>query len=350
MVESFIKIAVIFGFVMSLVPVLVYLERRISARIQNRYGPIMVGLPNWKLLGPLAGFHMWGLLQPLADALKFMFKEDFMPATSERFLYRIAPALVMVPAGIALAAIPFGPAISVGGFDLGRLVIFDTQYSLLFVLAATSIGVHGLTLAGWASNNKFSQMGGVRATAQLISYEAPMFISLLSALMLFGTVGFYGMIDYQAANGWMIWHQPLAFVIFVICAFAETNRHPFDMPEAEPELVGGYHTEYGGMGFATFFLGEYIAMINQCAVLTLVFLGGWLLPFAENAHLAWGGLAGAVIFLAKVFALLAFMILVRWSLPRFRYDQLMTLGWKRLTPLAIANLALTAIIGVLAAS
>ncbi len=337
-----IKIGLIFGIVMTLVPMLVYAERRLSARIQLRYGPIMVGLPRWKILGPLAGFHCWGLVQPLADMFKFVFKEDFVPATSDKLLYRLAPAMVFLPAALGLAAIPFAGQVNLLGTST-RLVIFDSQIGILFVLAVTSLGVHGLSIAGWSSNNKYSQMGGIRASAQLISYEAPMFIALLATLMSYGSTSFFAMVSDQAMSGWMILRQPLAFIIFYICVFAETNRHPFDMPEAEPELVGGYHTEFGGMRFAVFFLGEYIAMFNQCCIVTLVFLGGWLMPGMPELHLALAGWAGLGIFLAKVLLLLLIMIWVRWSLPRFRYDQLMTLGWKRLTPLALINFVLTAL-------
>ena len=332
MLPTIIKVAGIFGVVMTLVPMLVYAERRISARIQNRFGPIMVG--------PL------GLLQPLADMLKFVFKEDFVPSTSEKILYRLAPVMAFMPAAFALAAIPFAAMVNFPDGTVSRLVIFDADVGILFVLAATTLGVHGLSIAGWSSNNKYSQMGGVRASAQLISYEAPMFIALLSVLMTAGTTNFFSIVDNQVEHGWMFWRQPLAFIIFFVCAFAETNRAPFDMPEAEPELVGGYHTEYGGMRFALFFLGEYIAMVNQCAIITLVFLGGWLIP-GTDWHTLLGGWMGAIIFFTKVLVLLLFMIQVRWTLPRFRYDQLMTLGWKRLTPLAMLNLAGTAILGVL---
>ncbi len=367
MIWGIVKIVVIFGLVMKIVPLLVYAERRISARIQLRLGPNMVGLPRWKILGPLGGFHLWGLLQPLADAMKFVFKENFTPARADKFLYRIAPAMVFIPAGLALAGIPFyGEWVKDVGFvgikpaefpligswfegvpHSGPFVIFDSELGVLFVLAASTLGVHGLSIAGWSSYNKFSQMAGVRASAQLISYEAPMFMALIAALMVAGSTDFFSIVEYQNQNMWLICYQPLAFIIFYICTFAETNRLPFDLPEAEPELVGGYHTEYGGMGFAIFFLGEYIAMIVQCAILTLVFLGGWTLPWSETAHLAWGGLAGFLIFFTKVVILLLIMIQVRWTLPRFRYDQLMQLGWKRLAPLAMINLAATAVIGVM---
>jgi NADH-quinone oxidoreductase subunit H len=340
-----LSIIIIFGFAMSIVPILVYIERRLSARIQRRLGPNMVGLPRWKMLGPLSGFHLWGLMQPLADAVKFIFKEDFVPATGEKFLYRLAPLMVFVPAALGLAAIPFC-IVKFGDGMPAPLVIFDSEIGVLFVLAATSLGVHGLSLGGWASNNKYSQMSGVRASAQLISYEAAMFMALMAVLMTAQTTNFMSLVANQVHHGWFIWRQPLAFIIFYICIYAETNRAPFDLPEAEPELVGGYHTEYGGMRFALFMLGEYIAMINQSAILTLCFLGGWTIP-GTDAHTWFFGLMGLVIFVTKLLILLVIMIWVRWSLPRFRYDQLMTLGWKRLTPLAMANLAATACLGVL---
>ena len=329
LVSSAITILLPLMLVLALVPVLVMIERRLSARIQNRVGPILVG-PQ-------------GALQPLADAVKFIFKEDFIPAAADKLLYRLAPAMVFIPAGLALAAIPLG-IVAFPGCGFRILAVFPTDLGILFVLAATSLGVHGLSLAGWSSNNKYGQMGGVRASAQLISYEAPMFIAALAVIMCAGSTSFVDIVAYQQKHTWLIFTQPIAFIVFFVCAFAETNRHPFDLPEAEPELVGGYHTEFGGMRFAVFFLGEYAAMINQCAVTTLFFLGGWTLPFFPEAHYALGGWVSPIIFVAKVFALLVIMIWVRWTLPRFRYDQLMSLGWKRLTPIAMANLAITAII------
>jgi len=353
-----VTIGILVGLVFGIVPVLVWLERRLSAKIQLRVGPVLTGLPNF--LPVVGGIRAWGLIQTLADAVKFIFKEDFVPATSDKGLYKLAPLLVFVPALLGLAAIPFAGEVSwsLFGWDARELVIFPSEIGVLFVLAATSLGVHGLSLAGWSSNNKYSQMAGVRASAQLISYEAPMFIALMAVLMSAGTTAFgsstitssgevinTGIVGNQVEHGWFLWRQPLAFIIFYICTYAETNRAPFDMPEAEPELVGGYHTEYGGMRFAMFFLGEYAAMINQCAILTLCFLGGWTIP-GTDIHTALGGWMGFIIMFTKVFILLFIMIWARWSLPRFRYDQLMTLGWKRLTPLALANLAITACIGV----
>jgi NADH-quinone oxidoreductase subunit H len=339
-------ILIIIGLVFGTVPVLVWLERRLSAKIQLRVGPVLTGFPDWWFLGPLRRARLWGLVQTLADAVKFIFKEDFVPASADKFLFRLAPFLVFIPALLGIAAIPFAGEVTWLNGVTRELAVFPTEISVLFVLAATSLGVHGLTLAGWASNNKYSQMAGVRASAQLISYEAPMFIALLAVLMSAGTMSFNGVVYDQVENGWFILRQPLAFVIFYICTYAETNRAPFDMPEAEPELIGGYHTEYGGMRFAMFFLGEYAAMIAMCSILTLCFLGGWTIP-GTDWHLLLGGWMGFPIMFTKVFLLLVIMIWVRWSLPRFRYDQLMTLGWKRLTPLAMLNLALTAVAGVL---
>ncbi|KAA0216873.1 NADH-quinone oxidoreductase subunit NuoH [bacterium] len=345
-----LKVLVAFGAIMALIPQLIWIERKVAAWIQHRAGPNKVGLPRWKILGPLAGFHMWGLLQPLADVVKLLFKEDFVPRRADKVLFFLAPALVFVPIALAFAVIPFGWGSWFGQGEDAFFVkyqIFDISAGVLFAFAVSSVAVHGLTLAGWSSYNKYSQMGAVRASAQLISYEAAMFMAVLAVVMQAGTLKLDEIVLAQTQHGWGILTQPVAFVVFLVCAFAETNRAPFDFPEAEPELIAGYHLEYGSMKFGLFFLGEYFGMVVQCSLLTTLFLGGWTLPgIPAKPDSFWMSLTGPIIFSAKVFLLLLLFIQVRWTLPRFRFDQLMSLGWKRLIPIALANLVFTALLGV----
>jgi NADH-quinone oxidoreductase subunit H len=310
----------IFGALISMAPVLVMGERRISAFIQHRVGPNRVG--------PL------GSLQPLADVIKLLFKEEIYPQGIERWLYVLAPALAFVPAAFAFAAIPVGRGIE----------ILDVELGVLLVVTTTSLGVYGISLGGWASNNKFSLLGGLRSNAQVISYEIALGLSLIAVLMVSGSLRFQTIIEQQqGVLNWNLWKQPIAFVIFVVAAFAENNRLPFDLPECESELVGGYHTEYTGMKFGMFFLGEYIAMITMSALLVALFLGGWDAGFALPDG-ALGTALSVAAFAIKVLAVLFVYLWVRWTLPRFRYDQLMRLGWKGLIPLALANIVVTAVV------
>jgi NADH-quinone oxidoreductase subunit H len=358
-----LKVLVAFGAIMTVIPMLIYLERKISAWIQHRAGPNKVGLPNWAILGPMKGWHAWGLLQPLADIVKLLFKEDFVPRRADKILFFLAPALVFVPIALAFSVIPFGWGASFGeGNDafFVKYQIADIGAGVLFAFAVSSVAVHGLTLAGWSSYNKFAQMGAVRASAQLISYEAAMFMAVLAVVMQAGSLKLDEIVIYQTTTDalwignlwglleWNIFRQPLAFVVFLICAFAETNRLPFDFPEAEPELIAGYHIEYGSMKFGLFFLGEYYGMVVQSALIATLFLGGWTLPgIPAKADTFWMSLTGPIIFSVKVFIILMLYIQVRWSLPRFRFDQLMTLGWKKLIPISLLNLVGTAVLGVM---
>ena len=336
------KVLVAFGAIMSIIPLLIWLERKLSAWIQHRDGPSKVGLPRWKIFGPLSGFHLWGLLQPLADVVKLLMKEDFAPRRANKLLFLLAPAMVFIPIALAFAVIPFGHGFVYEGTFI-RYQIANFGVGILFAVAALSVAVHGITLGGWASNNKYAQMGAVRAGAQMISYEAAMFIAMLAVVLHFGSLNLNDIVLNQAETwggfGWGIFRQPIAFVIFLVCAFAETNRLPFDFPEAEPELVAGYHIEYGSMKFALFFLGEYFGMIVQCALIVTLFLGGWTLPWVDPTPSSFlASIAGPIIFSVKVMLLLWLFIQVRWTLPRFRFDQLMNLGWKRLIPISLANL------------
>ncbi|MBZ0136923.1 MAG: NADH-quinone oxidoreductase subunit H [Planctomycetes bacterium] len=348
------KVLIAFGVIMTVVPGLIWLERKVAAWIQLRDGPTKVGLPNWKLLGPLKGWGMFGLMQPLADMFKLILKEDFVPRRASKFLFIIAPALVFLPIALAFAVIPFGHGFTYVYGENGESFFVNYQIAdfgvgVLFALAFLSLAVHGLSLGGWASNNKYSSFGAVRAGAQLISYEAAMFMVILAMIMTYGTLDLGEMAINQAEHGWgIIRNFPLgffAFVIFAICAYAESNRLPFDFPEAEAELVGGYHTEFGSMKFAMFFLGEYYGMIIQSCLVVLLFLGGWTFPGIDpRADTFLASLAGPVIFSLKVGIFLWLYVQVRWTLPRFRFDQLMNLGWKKLIPISLVIVVLTAVV------
>ena len=325
---SLLKIVIaVFAVVLPMVAYSVVAERRISAWIQDRVGPNRVG--------------PWGLLQPAADGLKFVLKEDFTPAYVRKVYFWLAPAVSMVPALLTLAVIPFGTKIG-----NQNAVIADLNVGILYTFGIVSLSVYGIVLAGYASNSKYPFLGGIRSSAQMISYEIAMGMSVVPVFMLVGELNLTKVVEYQASGAWIIFKQPLAFVIFLIAAFAETNRLPFDMPESESELVGGYHTEYSSMKFALFFLGEYAAMIAVSAMMVVLFLGGWTLPFAglnETATSLGMGLLQVGIFIGKLLLFMGLFIWVRWMLPRFRYDQLMDLGWKRFVPLALANIVVTAL-------
>lgn len=337
----------------------VYAERRFSAIIQDRVGPNRVGIP-LTLFGFKKDIHFFGLLQPLADGLKFILKEDFTPSHVNKFFFWIAPALTMVPALLTLAVIPFGSE-----FFGEKLVIADVSVGPLLIFAIASLSVYGITFAGWASNNKYSFFGGVRSCAQMISYEIALGLSIIPVLMVFGELNLYDIVEYQAANGWLLlplWGEGLtlqrwllmipltiAFFIFTISIFAETNRMPFDLPECETELVGGYHTEYSSMKFALFFLGEYAAMIVGSSLIVTLFLGGWsagfgLDPIIQSTFGNFAGLIHLSVFLVKIVAFILFFIMIRWTVPRFRFDQLMRLGWVVFFEAALINIFIAAII------
>ena len=315
-----VRAVAIFGGIMTLAPMLVMAERRICAAIQNRVGPNRVG--------PM------GLLQPLADVIKLLFKEEIIPDRADRTLFSLAPLLAFAPAAISFVAIPVGRDLQVADLNVG----------VLYVLAITSLGVYGISFGGWASNSKYSLLGGIRSSAQIISYEIAMGLAIVSVLMISGNVHLGSIVEWQAENGWIIFYQPLAFIIFLVAAFAENNRLPFDMAECESELVGGFHTEYTGMKFGMFFLGEYIAIIVMSALLVTLFLGGWDPVFFELPEGAAGTAISVLCFTVKLLAVLFLYIWVRWTLPRFRYDQLMKLGWKAFVPLALLNIVLTGIV------
>ncbi len=330
MLIALIKILIILLVILTVVANLVYCERRISAFIQNRIGPNRVG--------PL------GLLQSPADVLKLFIKEDIVPARANKFLHTLAPIISISVALVTFAVIPFGNSITLFGTDV-RLMIADVNIGVLYILALTSLGVYGITLSGWSSNNKYSLLGGLRSAAQLISYELSMGLSIVGVIMIAGTVRLDQIVLQQSGIAWNAFLTPIGFITFVVASFAETNRLPFDLPEAEPELVGGYHTEYSGMKFGAFFLAEYANMITSSALIVTLFLGGWQFPYLESFGLSpiWVSVIQILIFVAKVGLMLLFYIWVRWTIPRFRYDQLMNLGWKVMLPLAILNVVVTGI-------
>ncbi|MGB2768145.1 MAG: NADH-quinone oxidoreductase subunit NuoH [Candidatus Zixiibacteriota bacterium] len=318
-----VKAAMVLVVFLLLIDYLTWVERKLLGRFQVRLGPMRVG-PH-------------GLLQPIADGIKLFFKEDIIPTNVHKSIYIMAPMLSFIPALIIVAVIPFGDQVELFGHKID-MVISNFNMGILYILAVTSLGVYGIVLAGWSSNNKYSLMGGLRSSAQMISYEVSLGFSLIGVLMIAGTFSLVEIVNAQDKFiHWFIFRQPLGFILFLICGIAEINRIPFDLPEAESELVAGYSTEYSSMKFAMFFLGETGAMINIAAIATTLFLGGWHGPF----------LPPVLWFLIKMVAFLLFFIWLRATFPRFRYDQLMSFGWKVLLPLAILNVFITGIIMVL---
>jgi len=324
-----IKMAVTLALLINVVPVMLWVERRGSALMQDRPGP--------NRLGPL------GLFQGLADAMKFMFKEDVTPAAVDRVMFLSAPVLALLPALTTFSVIPFGPDLIFHGRRIALLVA-DTDAGVLLFLALASLGVYGLVMAGYGSNNKFSLLGSIRASAQLISYELALTLSVVAAILPVGSFRLPDVIAYQQAHVWSVLPQILGFAVFVVASFAETNRLPFDLSEAESELIAGFHTEYSAMRFATFFMAEYISMTSLAALGVTLYFGGWTLPGVHLGHGWIGALLGLAILMAKVGVALAVFVWVRWTFPRFRYDQLMRLGWKVLLPIAIANFVLVAVL------
>ena len=307
------------------------IERKVAGWFQDRHGPNRAG--------------PWGLLQPLADGVKLFFKEEFMPNSADKFLYILGPSLTMFIALLTSAVIPWGPDLVIGG-QAFPLQMADINIGILYIFAIVSIGVYGIMIGGWASNNKYALLGAVRASSQMISYELAMSLSIITIVMMTGSLSMRDIVAQQQGFHWNIFYQPLGFLIFLICAFAETNRSPFDLPECETELVGGYHTEYSSMKLGFYLFAEYINMFISGAVMATLFLGGYHFPFIDKLGLS-----------PNVFAFVSFMVLfskitffgfiymwIRWTLPRFRYDQLMKLGWKSLIPLAILNVVITGVV------
>ena len=314
-----------------------FAERKVAAVLQDRRGPNRAG--------------PFGILQPVADGLKLFFKEEIIPNFSSKFLFIMGPSLAMLTAIMTGAVVPWGDKVHLFGRDIA-LQIADVNVGILYVFAVVSMGVYGIMIGGWASNNKYSLMGGLRAASQIISYELPMGISLIALLMVTGTLSLKDMVIQQQGGMWNIVYQPLGFLIFLICAFAECNRTPFDLPEAENELIGGYHTEYSSMKLGFYLFSEYINMFVSSVIMSTMFFGGYdVLPFVDESQ--WGlsdnimALIGIAALMIKVFCFIFLFMWVRWTIPRFRYDQLMRLGWRVLIPLALANMLVTGAIVLL---
>ncbi|MFB9842129.1 NADH-quinone oxidoreductase subunit NuoH [Mucilaginibacter ginsenosidivorans] len=308
-----------------------YAERKIAAFLQDRVGPNRAG--------------PFGILQPLADGAKMFMKEEIIPTTSNGFLFIVGPSLAIMTACIGSAVIPWGETLVIGGHRI-PLQVTDINVGVLYIFGVVSLGVYGIMIGGWASNNKYSLLGAIRAASQNISYEIAMGLSIIALLMTTGTLSLKEIAAQQHGWHWNIVYQPLGFLIFIVCAFAETNRAPFDLPECETELIGGYHTEYSSMKLGFYLFAEYINMFISSAVMATLYFGGYNFPYMHHLGLAenWVTILGVVALFIKIFFFIFFFMWVRWTLPRFRYDQLMDLGWKTLIPLAIANIVITGIV------
>ncbi|PYS39929.1 MAG: NADH-quinone oxidoreductase subunit NuoH [Acidobacteria bacterium] len=326
-----IKIALILAVLPLLVAALTLAERKVIAFMQVRLGPMRVG--------------PWGLLQPIADPIKLLLKEDIIPERADRWIFTLAPIICLIPAFIVLAVIPIGPTITIFGKPIS-LYVTDLNIGVLYVLSISSVGVLGIILGGWASNSKYPLLGALRSAAQMVSYEVALGFSIMGVLMLAGSLSLVNIVEAQKnAHFWYVFLQPIGFILFFICGVAETNRAPFDLPEAESELVAGFHTEYSGFRFSLFFLAEYANMITVSAMAVTLFWGGWLRPFPNVSALAFLDVIPSVLwFAAKVIVFLYFYLWFRASWPRYRYDQLMKLGWQFLLPLSMANVIVTAIL------
>ena len=330
MSATLIKILCMLGVVLGTVPIMLLMERKVSGWIQDRIGPNRAG-PR-------------GILQPLADGIKLLFKEDFTPAGVDKVLFVLAPCLAMLLAICAMAVIPFAGDLIVGD-EVIPMQIARVDIGLLYVLGIGSLAVYGVVLGGWASNSKYAFLGGLRAAAQMLSYEVPLGLAVLSIVVLNGSLGLEKIVDQQIAGVWNIFLQPVTFLIFLVCVFAETNRLPFDLAECEQELVAGYHTEYSSMKFAMFFLGEYAHVIVASSMIVVLFFGGWHVPGMAAGPTGIGGvLLGMGVFYFKVWCFIFVYLWVRWTLPRFRYDQLMGLAWKGLVPLSLVMLLFNSVL------
>ncbi|MEY4141889.1 MAG: hypothetical protein RL110_1261 [Bacteroidota bacterium] len=305
-----------------------YFERKLAAWIQDRVGPDRAG--------------PFGILQPIADGVKMFMKEDFTPSNADRWLFILGPGIAMFTSLITSAIIPWGPNLHLFGREIS-LQVAEINIGILFAFGIISIGVYGIMIGGWASNNKYSLFGAIRASSQMISYELAMGISAITIIMISGSLNLREIVESQHGLNWNIWYQPVAFIVFFICALAETNRAPFDLPECENELIGGYHTEYSSMKLGLFLFSEYVAMFVSSAIMAILFFGGYNFPgmdaLADTPNLL--AIIGVSVFFAKIFALIFVFMWIRWTLPRFRFDQLMHLGWKVLIPIALINMLIT---------
>ena len=331
--EKFILVTIIFGISLVIAMYSTYAERKVAAFLQDRLGPDRAG--------------PFGMFQPLADGLKMFMKEEIVPANSNKWLFMVGPGLAMLTACIGTAVIPWGTAIQIGERVI-PLQVTDINVGVLYIFGVVSLGVYGVMIGGWASNNKYSLLSAIRAASQNISYEIAMGLSIIALLLVSGTMSLKEIVEQQHGWHWNVIYQPIGFILFLICAFAETNRAPFDLPECETELIGGYHTEYSSMKLGFYLFAEYINMFVSSAVIAALYFGGYNYPgmdwVLQHTGTTIGPLIGTVVFLAKIFAFIFFFMWVRWTIPRFRYDQLMHLGWKVLIPLAIANVIVTGVV------
>lgn len=328
LIYKFILVLVIFGISLLIAMYATYGERKIAAFMQDRMGPSRAG--------------PWGILQPAADGLKMFMKEEIIPDVSNKALFIIGPCIAMLTACMTGVVVPWGGSLVIGGNNY-PLQIADINIGVLYVFGVVSIGVYGIMIGGWASNNKFSLLGALRASAQMISYEVAMGLSIIALIMTTGTISLKEITEQQSHGMWNIVYQPLGFLIFLICAFAETNRAPFDLPECETELVGGYHTEYSSMKLGFYLFSEYINMFISSAIISTLYFGGYNFPFMHDLGLSQNAVTilGVMALFAKIFFFIFFFMWIRWTVPRFRYDQLMNLGWKILIPLSLFNIAAT---------
>ncbi len=338
-----LKISIVLGINLTVVAYLILVERKVAAFSQDRVGPNRAGMEITFLQPLLRPLVRLGLLHPLADGAKMILKEDVIPGYVNKPLYILAPCIAIIAAVIAFAVVPFGP---VGpGAPIQFQIAPGIDVGILYIFAIGSLAVYAVILAGWSSNNKYSFLGGVRSSAQIISYEIPLGLSILGMVLLARSLDLNQIVNWQDRHVWGILVQPLGFLLFLVSSFAETNRLPFDLPESEQELVGGFHTEYSAMKFGMFFLGEYLHVITVSFLVVILFLGGWDFPFLNRLQTGWlSALAKTAVLVFKVGLMITFIIWIRWTLPRFRYDQLMDLAWKTMIPLALVNLVVTAAI------
>lgn len=329
LIEKIVLVVVLFTVTLVSAMYLTLAERKVAAWLQDRIGPDRAG--------------PWGLLQPLADGGKMFFKEDFIPANADKWLFILGPGIAMFTALLTGAVIPWGPDIEAFGRNI-QLQVTDINIGVLFVMGMASIGVYGIMIGGWASNNKFSLFGAIRASSQMISYELAMGVSVITIVMMTGSLSLRDIVDQQHGLDWNVWKQPICFLVFFICAMAETNRAPFDLPECESELIGGYHTEYGSMKLGFFLFAEYINMFISCAIISAMFFGGYNFPGMDALSGNALAIVGTLVFFAKTFFFVFVFMWIRWTLPRFRYDQLMHLGWKKLIPISMINLLVTGVV------
>ena len=332
-IEKFILVAIIFGISLVVAMYSTYAERKVAAFLQDRLGPDRAG--------------PFGMFQPLADGLKMFMKEEIVPTNSNKWLFMVGPGLAMLTACIGTAVIPWGSGIQIGD-RLVELQVTDINVGILYIFGVVSLGVYGVMIGGWASNNKYSLLSAIRAASQNISYEIAMGLSIIALLLVTGTMSLKEVVEQQHGWHWNVLYQPVGFILFMVCAFAETNRAPFDLPECETELIGGYHTEYSSMKLGFYLFAEYINMFVSSAVMAALYFGGYNYPGMDwvLAHTGTtiGPLIGTLVFFAKIFAFIFFFMWVRWTIPRFRYDQLMHLGWKVLIPIAIVNVIVTGLV------